>query len=220
MGHLDNTERVIEARLTSLGRRRLAEGEGIDITQFALADDEVDYRLWQEDLPEEDKGAIIENLPTYEAFTDETQSMRYKLVSLESNSDNIPNITIDSDLREFNIDQQNTDNPISINPSTDLNGSETGLDSQLGYTAILQNKNIVDLDPAPDSQVPESDATIPALFGRKRGIGSSQTRSVRGSKFEIRWNASNLSQDEQTTITVIGNETGLSLEIVINVISL
>lgn len=220
MGHLDNTERVVEARLTALGRRKLAEGDGLDISQFALADDEVDYKLWQEQLPEEDAGAIIENLPTYEAFTDETQSMRYKLVSLEPNSDNVPQISVDSDLLTINLDQQNEfgSSPVDIDPTTTLDGTETGLDTTLGYTAILQNRNIADLQAAPNSAVPETDATIPALYGEKDGIGSSDTTSVVGSAFQIGWNAPNLTDDEETVLTIIGNETGISLNLVVNVI--
>ena len=140
MGHLDNTERVVEARLTALGRRKLAEGDGLDISQFALADDEVDYKLWQEQLPEEDAGAIIENLPTYEAFTDETQSMRYKLVSLEPNSDNVPQISVDSDLLTINLDQQNEfgSSPVDINPTTTLDWTRRLDTRQSCRTEILQ----------------------------------------------------------------------------------
>jgi len=221
MGHLDNTERVVEARLTALGRQRLAEGDGLEITQFALSDDEVDYRLWQNNVPQQDAGAIIENLPTYEAFTDETQSMRYKLVSLEPNSDEIPQIDIDSDLLVINLDEQNqfsNGNQVDIDPTTTLDGQETGLDSTLGYTAILQDRTIADLQAAPDSDVEEDSATIPALYGEKQDIGGSQTSSVVANAFQLGWNAPNISNDQETTLTIIGNETGLSLDITVNVI--
>jgi hypothetical protein len=221
MGHLDNSQRVVEARLTSLGRKRLAEGEGLDITQFALSDDEVDYGLWQDNVPEEDAGAIIENLPTFEAFTDETQSMRYKLLSLESNSDEVPNLTTDSELTTLTINEQNQigSNPTTVEPLTEIDRDETALDQTLGYTAILQDRTIADLKVAPNAEPEEPNATLPALYGEEEDIGSSQAVSAVGTKFQIGWNAPSISSDQTTTLTLIGNETGLSLDLTLNVIA-
>lgn len=220
MGHLDNSQRVVEARLTSLGRKRLAEGEGLDITQFALSDDEVDYELWQE-VPSQDAGAVIENLPTFEAFTDETQSMRYKLLSLESNSDEVPNLTTDSELTTLTLNDQNQigSNPTTVEPLTEIDGDETALDQTLGYTAILQDRTIADLEVAPNAEPEEPNATLPALYGEEEGIGSPQVTSAVGTEFRIGWNAPSISSDQTTTLTLIGNETGLSLDLTLNVIA-
>ena len=47
MGYLDNTTTTVDAILTKKGRELLAKGDGsFQITKFALADDEVDYNLW------------------------------------------------------------------------------------------------------------------------------------------------------------------------------
>ena len=45
MGYLDNTSLTVDAILTKKGRQLLSEG-ALEITKFALADDEIDYRLW------------------------------------------------------------------------------------------------------------------------------------------------------------------------------
>ena len=46
MGYLDNTSTTVDAILTKKGRELLAQGtNAFNITKFALADDEVDYRL-------------------------------------------------------------------------------------------------------------------------------------------------------------------------------
>ena len=45
MGYLDNTSVTVDAVLTKLGRERLANGD-LDITKFALGDDEIDYDLY------------------------------------------------------------------------------------------------------------------------------------------------------------------------------
>lgn len=220
MGHLDNNQRVIEARLTSLGRKQLAEGDGLNITQFALSDDEIDYRLWQENLPEEDAGAIIENLPTHEAFTDETQSMRYKILSLEQESDVVPVISISKGQRAINLDKENDldANPVVIEPTTEIRNVETALDQTLGYTAILQDQTIASLKLDPRGQVEETDATIPAMFGSEAGINDLDTSSKVGTVFNLGWDAPFLNDDGETTLTIVGNETGLSLDLKINVI--
>ena len=47
MGFLDNTSITVDAVLTKKGRELLAKGQNqFNITKFALADDDVDYRLW------------------------------------------------------------------------------------------------------------------------------------------------------------------------------
>ena len=51
MGFLNNTSITVDAVLTKKGRELLAKGENqFNITKFALADDEVDYRLWVRSL--------------------------------------------------------------------------------------------------------------------------------------------------------------------------
>jgi len=47
MGYLDNSIVTVDAILTKKGRELLARGDGsFKITQFALADDEIDYTLY------------------------------------------------------------------------------------------------------------------------------------------------------------------------------
>ena len=65
MGYLDNTSVTVDAILTKKGREYLASGRGnFEITQFALADDEVDYTLWNtaHSLGSDYYGEIIENM--------------------------------------------------------------------------------------------------------------------------------------------------------------
>ena len=52
MGYLDNTVITVDAILTKRGRELLARNDGsFKVTQFALADDEIDYTLFNEDHP-------------------------------------------------------------------------------------------------------------------------------------------------------------------------
>jgi hypothetical protein len=90
MGYLDKSTITVDAILTNRGRELLAQGTGassFQITKFAVADDEVDYTLYNvaHPLGSNYYGAVIENMPVLEATPDETQTMRYKLVTITGN---------------------------------------------------------------------------------------------------------------------------------------
>ena len=85
MGYLDNTSITVDAILTKRGRELLARGDGsFNITQFALADDEIDYTLFNEDHPNGSQyaGEAIENMALIEALPDENNMMLHKLITL------------------------------------------------------------------------------------------------------------------------------------------
>lgn len=94
MGYLSNSGTItVDAILTKKGRELLAKGQGaFNITQFALSDDEVDYDLWNplHGLGTNYYGVVIENMPVTEAVPDETQSMKYKLITLPVGTKSIP----------------------------------------------------------------------------------------------------------------------------------
>lgn len=207
MAHLDNTEKVIEVRLTSVGRQRLAEGKGIDVTQFALSDDEVDYGLWQEGVPEEDRGAIIENLPVFEALPDEKQSMRYKLVTLSDSSDKVPKISLPESVR---LDSGS----VSLSPETTIDGNQTTLDRELGYTAYVEEEGVLNIFATESPQ--KQNATVPAAY-KDKASDSGILVSV-GTEFEIE-KARTVFEDTETQVTFVGNESGLSFEVFFNVIA-
>ena len=97
MGYLDNTSITVDAILTKKGREILAKGaDEFKITQFALADDEIDYSLWNpaHSLGSNYYGIAIDNMPLIEAIPDETQTMKYKLVTLRKSTTRIPVITV------------------------------------------------------------------------------------------------------------------------------
>lgn len=93
MGFLNNEYVTIDAVLTKKGRELLARNDGsFQITQFALADDEIDYTLYNPNHPSGSAffGEAIEAMPLLEAFTDETQMMKYKLVTLPRGTSKLP----------------------------------------------------------------------------------------------------------------------------------
>lgn len=97
MGFLNNTAVTLDAILTKKGRELLARGDGsFRITQFALADDEIDYTLYNPNHPSGSGfyGEAIENMPLMEAFPDETQIMKYKLVTLPRGTARMPVLSL------------------------------------------------------------------------------------------------------------------------------
>ena len=93
MGYLNNQVVTVDAILTKKGRELLAKGDGsFKITQFALADDEIDYTLYNPNHPSGSAyyGEAIENMPLLEAFPDEAQMMKYKLVTLPRQTAKMP----------------------------------------------------------------------------------------------------------------------------------
>ena len=96
MGYLNNSVITVDAILTKKGRELLARNDGsFQITQFALSDDEIDYTLYNPTHPSGSAyyGEAIQNMPLLEAFPDETQMMKYKLVTLPRDTAKMPVVT-------------------------------------------------------------------------------------------------------------------------------
>jgi len=139
MGYLDNSSVTVEAILTKKGREILSKGGTLNVTKFALADDEVDYSLWQPDHPLGTNyyGALIENMPVLEAHPDETQIMRYKLVTLPKATTKMPIVTLPYSAIQLGRDGSQA----QIVPTTRYYEDDT-----FGYTAILGNSNYAYLE--------------------------------------------------------------------------
>ena len=95
MGYLDGSTVVVDAVLTKLGRKKLAEGGALNITKFALGDTGVDYTLWNVDHPSGSNsyGNAITALPQLEAVTSETNSLRFKLATYARDTEFLPYLT-------------------------------------------------------------------------------------------------------------------------------
>jgi len=86
MAFLDNSgDIILDAVLTDTGRYRLAQGNGsFKITKFALADDEIDYASYNKNHTSGSAYYDLEILqtPVLEAFTNNTSTMKSKLLSI------------------------------------------------------------------------------------------------------------------------------------------
>ena len=199
MGYLDNTSVTIDAILTIKGRELLARGgNAFNITQFAVGDDEVDYSLWNPDHPLGTNyyGTIIENMPVTEAIPDETQALKYKLISLPKQTINIPVITVGN----TSITLAAPGNSAIISPNT---SNFQGGNATLGYSAILSDSSVCDIIVTKALQ----NNIMPTTA---RFIGDNEdAQSVAVSGFEFKVTAkTQMVEDKTATVTIIANETG------------
>ena len=203
MAYLDNTSITVDAILTKKGREKLAAGQGLNITQFALADDEIDYGLYE---PAHPKGsayydAAIKAIPVLEASPDETQVMRFKLVTLPKNTTRIPKVSFGVP----NISVTQDEGEVALTPTTSPSGN-----TQSGYTVILSNKNAGSVVGA---GLAATSGTIPLALGDE----ITTTAAIEtGLSFTFIPNP-NITATIKTTITVYGNETGGSQTIPVTV---
>ena len=90
MAFLDNSgDIILDAVLTDTGRMRLAKGDGsFRIAKFALGDDEIDYSIYDKNHASGSAYYDLQvlQLPVLEAFTNNTSTMKSKLVSIPRTS--------------------------------------------------------------------------------------------------------------------------------------
>ena len=208
MGYLDKTTITVDAILTKKGRELLAKNSSaFNITKFALADDEIDYTLWDVNhaLGTNYYGQAIESMPIIEASPDESQMMKYKLVTLPKNISKMPVVTaLPGAVTLTSAGQQATIVPSTTNFQ---NGNNT-----YGYTAILADSDVCYLNVAPGGAVDSRfNPSVPSPIET-----NVKSISLVGKSFQIVAKAQPL-QTVSTTLTIIGNETGGSATVTITV---
>jgi hypothetical protein len=86
MGFLDNSgDIILDAVLTDAGRARLARADGsFQIAKFAFGDDEINYGSYNKNHPSGSAYYDLDILqtPVFEAFTNNTSILKYKLQSI------------------------------------------------------------------------------------------------------------------------------------------
>ena len=139
MGYLDNSSITVDAILTKRGRQLMADG-GFQITQFALADDEIDYTLFNENHPNGSQfaGEAIENMPLLEAFPDENNIMIHKLVTLPRGTTKLPIVTCNISKIQLSLGSTTTVEPTTLNFQGLSNLKEPG-----GYLATIADRRLL-----------------------------------------------------------------------------
>ena len=141
MGYLDNSSITVDAVLTKRGRELLARNDGsFKITHFALADDDIDYSLFNEDHPNGSQyaGEAIENMPVLEAFPDGNNIMVHKLVTLPRGTTKLPIVT--ANISKIQISLGAT---VNVNPTTLNFGGVANMKEPSGYIATIADRRLL-----------------------------------------------------------------------------
>ena len=214
MAILNNTTVTVDAILTTKGRELLARNDGsFQITQFSLGDDEIDYTLYNPAHPSGSAfyGEAIEAMPMMEAFPNETQIMRYKLVTLPRGTSKLPVISLG-----YNIISLRQGATLTITPQTLNYLGATSTFEANGYTATIADIRLLStfngVGIQSDNTTTNNSTTSTQLS--KSIIGTSFT--LTGTTIKTLFGAS-LSQ-LSTTITVVGRDSGARVTIPVNII--
>jgi len=203
MGYLDNTSITVDAILTKKGRQKLASGQSLNISKFALGDDEIDYTLYE---PAHPKGSAyydsaIKAIPIMEASPDETQVLRYKLVTLPKGTTQIPVVALG--ISAVGVYQD--EGQVALSPTTSPQGN-----TNAGYTVVLADQRAGTLSV---TQGASAAGSVPVFLGEEI---TTTAQVVSGLAFTFTPNPA-LTTNVSSTVTVYGNETGGSQTIPVTI---
>ena len=209
MGYLNNQVITIDAILTTKGRELLARNDGsFRITQFALADDEIDYTLYNPTHPSGSAyyGEAIENLPLLEAFPEETQIMKYKLVTLPRGTAKLP--ILDLGYSAVTIKQGAS---LAITPQT-LNYTGGNNFEASGYSFTISDVRLCNTFTGVGIQTTEATAANTTTT-----LGTNVSKTVIGTTLNITATTVNTlfgtNNQLNATLTVTGRDSGARLTI-------
>jgi hypothetical protein len=190
----------------------MAKNDGsFRITQFSLSDDEIDYTLYNPTHPSGSTyyGEAINNMPLLEAFPDETQIMKYKLVTLPRGTAKLP--VLDLGYAAITLQQGAS---LAISPQTLNYLGNAQIFETSGYTATIADVRLlgtftgVGLD---------NDSNNQADISSTSTLGTEVSKTVKGTQINLRATTINtlFSSNQQitTTITFVGIDSGARITI-------
>ncbi len=214
MGYLNNQIVTVDAILTRKGRELLARNDGsFRITQFALADDEIDYTLYNPSnaLGSSYYGQAIENMPLLEAIPDETQAMKYLLTTLPRGTAKMPILNIG--YTSISLKQGAS---LSITPQTlnYLGGANTfeasGYNFTIGDVRTMSVFNGVGINT--DQATALNSTTTLGTNVSKTVIGT--TLNMTGTTINTLFGSNSTLQ---TTLTIVGRDSGARLSVTLTI---
>ena len=214
MGYLNNQVVTVDAILTTKGRELLAKNDGsFRITQFALADDEIDYTLYNPNPPSGSSfyGEAIENMPLLEAFPLETQIMKYKLATLPRGTAKLP--VLDLGYAAITLVQGAS---LAVTPQT-LNylGNNQTYETS-GYSATISDVRLMSTFTGIGINT-----TAATTANSTTTLGTNVSTTIIGSQINLRATTINTLFGTNTqlsaTLTVVGLDSGARLTIPITI---
>ena len=214
MAYLSNSTVTVDAILTKKGRELLARGDGsFRITQFALSDDEIDYTLYNTTHPSGSAyyGEAIEAMPLLEAFPDETQIMKYKLVTLPRGTARLP--ILDLWISAVTLKQGAS---LAITPQT-LNylGANQTFETS-GYVATIADARLFNSINGVGVNTEEA-----IRLNQTTTLGTNVSKTALGTSINLTATTVNTlfgaNTTLQTTITIVGRDSGARLTIPVTI---
>jgi hypothetical protein len=215
MAILSNTTVTVDAILTTKGRELLARNDGsFQITQFSLADDEVDYTLYNPNHPSGSAfyGEAIEAMPVIQAFPNDTQIMRYKLATLPRGTSRLPVVSLG-----YNTITLKQGASLTITPQTLNYLGATSTFEANGYVATIADIRLL-------SAFQGTGITTTTVGDQNLNTttGAVLSKSVLGTSFTLTATTVNTLYGSSlttlsTTITVIGRDSGARITIPVNI---
>lgn len=213
MGYLNNAVITLDAILTTKGRQLLAKNDGsFKITQFALADDEIDYTMYNPTHPSGSSyyGEAILNMPLLEAFPQETQIMKYKLVTLPRGTAKLP--ILDLGYSKITLKQGSS---LALSPQT-LNYFGGNTFETMGYTATISDVRLMSTFEGIGVNTPDAQ-----MLNTTTTLGTSVSKTVVGTTINFRATTVNTLFGSNTslfaTLTVVGRDSGARIQIPIEI---
>jgi hypothetical protein len=216
MGYLNNSVITVDAILTKKGREAIAKNDSsFQITQFAFADDEIDYTLYNPTHPSGSAyyGQALDNMPLLEAFPDEQQIMKYKLTTLPRGTAKLPVLDLGYAAITLKQGAQLSITPQTLNYLGNTQAFETGgYSATIGDVRLLSNYQGLGI---------QSEAALQSNVTSTSTIGTNVSKTVIGTQFNLTATTVNTLFGTQsqlrTTITVIGLDSGARLSIPVTI---
>jgi hypothetical protein len=215
MAILNPTTVTVDAILTTKGRELLARNDGsFQITQFALADDEIDYTLYNPNHPSGSAffGEAIESTPVLEAFPEDTQAMRYKLVTLPRGTAKLPVINVGYNTITIKQGASLTITPQTLNYLGALSSFESN-----GYTVTVADGRLLASFQGTGITTGTNNNTLNTTSGTALSVSQVGTSfTITGTTVNTLYGTSLTSLT--TTLTVIGRDSGarITIPLVVN----
>ena len=216
MGYLNNQVVTVDAILTKKGRELMAKNDGtFRITQFSLADDEIDYTLYNPTHPSGSSfyGEAIDNMPLLEAFPDETQAMKYQLTTLPRGTAKLP--VLDLGYSAITLKQGAS---LAITPQTLSYLGNTQAFETSGYSATISDVRLLNTFTGVGVN---TEAANGANVNATTTIGTNVSKTIIGTQINLRATTVNTlfgtNASIAATLTVIGLDSGARLTIPITI---
>ena len=214
MSYLSSTSVVVDAILTKKGRELLARNDGsFRITQFSLSDDEIDYTLYNPNHPSGSAfyGEAIEAMPILQAYPNDQEIMKYKLVTLPRGTANLP--IIDVGYNSISLRQGAS---LSITPQTLNYLGATSTYEQSGYVATIGDVRTMSAFNGLGVNTPEATA-----LNTTTTIGTNVSKTVIGTTINLSATTLNtlfgINSTLYTTLVIIGRDSGARISVPVNI---